>query len=253
MFQSQISNSGNINEIIPNFFLGNMWSTEPNVLNQYGIDCVLNVSDLSTDMNKGRYKLTEHRVIKINDYPNASDKMLREVLPQAMRFLDKYLHPEAPSNKRVLCHCAAGISRSATVVIAWMMKTYGMSKDKALQFVKSRRPIINPNSGFMKTLDVWEKYLKRTHMNKAAMSRRDNRGSKGYNHPGITKHHLFPADAVNADDHYHVQQLRQFERQFSVLPSETNTLQSVKQQAPSYYREFEEKVYSNDDDFKHLY
>lgn len=56
----------------------------------------------------------------------------------------------------VLVHCAAGISRSATLVIAWLMFRQGLSLDEALSFVRKRRPIVRPNLGFMRQLQIWE-------------------------------------------------------------------------------------------------
>ena len=50
---------------------------------------------------------------------------------------------------RVFVHCHAGISRSATVCIAYMMKTRSMSVEEAYRFIKSKRPIISPNLHFM--------------------------------------------------------------------------------------------------------
>jgi predicted protein tyrosine phosphatase len=55
----------------------------------------------------------------------------------------------------VLVHCYAGISRSATIVIAYIMITLNMVYDDALQFVRSKRPIVNPNSGFEQSLRIF--------------------------------------------------------------------------------------------------
>jgi len=63
---AQLKAVGDIHEIVPNLFLGNMWSTDPNNLNQHGIEVVLNVSRPETEVNKGRYKLHSHMNIKIN-------------------------------------------------------------------------------------------------------------------------------------------------------------------------------------------
>ena len=52
----------------------------------------------------------------------------------------------------VLVHCQAGVSRSATIVIAYMMRKYQYSMDVAVDRVKKRRPYIDPNKGFMKQL-----------------------------------------------------------------------------------------------------
>lgn len=253
MFKS----AGNINEVVSGLFIGNKWSTDPNVLNQYNINCVLNVSTPEADVNRGRYKLDSHVIMKIEDIPTplVSKKMFSEVIPNAMRYLDTYLNPEAPSNKRVLVHCNAGISRSATVILAWLMKTYGMTRDTSIQFLRSRRSIIHPNDGFMRVLKEWEDHLKRVHNNNASRSERSARGGRAYNyseeHKPRNRHHLFPSGFIS--DSQQKKQLQQFERQFSVIPSEASSLQPSQQQAPSYYREFGEKVYSNDDAFNHLY
>ncbi len=41
-----------------------------------------------------------------------------------------------------------GISRSATVVIAYLMAKKGMKFKEALEFVQSKREIVEPNGGF---------------------------------------------------------------------------------------------------------
>jgi atypical dual specificity phosphatase len=48
----------------------------------------------------------------------------------------------------VLVHCTAGISRSASIVIAYLIKEHNMSYQQALAYVKSRRPIVKPNDAF---------------------------------------------------------------------------------------------------------
>jgi protein-tyrosine phosphatase len=50
--------------------------------------------------------------------------------------------------ERVLVHCAAGISRSASIVIYILMRKYNCPYSAAYQFLKRRRPIIDPNPGF---------------------------------------------------------------------------------------------------------
>ncbi|KAG0479761.1 hypothetical protein HPP92_010619 [Vanilla planifolia] len=60
----------------------------------------------------------------------------------------------------VLVHCFAGRSRSVTVIIAYLMKKYQMSLSQAFAHVKSKRPQMTPNSGFMVQLLNYEKSLK---------------------------------------------------------------------------------------------
>ena len=59
----------------------------------------------------------------------------------------------------VLVHCAAGVSRSSTIVIAYLMKKNRWSTDEAFDFVKTKRKIISPNAGFMRQLRIYQKDL----------------------------------------------------------------------------------------------
>lgn len=52
----------------------------------------------------------------------------------------------------VLIHCAAGISRSVSLTLAYFIKHEGMSLQSAYSLVKSKRFIANPNPGFMQQL-----------------------------------------------------------------------------------------------------
>lgn len=55
--------------------------------------------------------------------------------------------------KNILVHCAAGISRSPTIVAAYLLEYgYAPSVDVALQQLLSRRKIVHPNAGFIQQL-----------------------------------------------------------------------------------------------------
>jgi len=73
----------------------------------------------------------------------------------AFRFIDRY-----SKHNGVLVHCMAGVSRSATVVIAYIMKKLGLSCTEASKFVQDRHPIADPNIGFMYQLEYYEKQLR---------------------------------------------------------------------------------------------
>ena len=55
----------------------------------------------------------------------------------------------------VLVHCQAGMSRSATIVIAYFMRKYKWGVYKTLEFVKDKRKIVAPNKGFIKQLHAY--------------------------------------------------------------------------------------------------
>lgn len=61
-------------------------------------------------------------------------------------------------NKKVLVHCAAGISRSPTLVIAHLMLENKWNLEEAYQFVKKKRYVTRPNIGFMNQLKLLEIY-----------------------------------------------------------------------------------------------
>lgn len=59
-------------------------------------------------------------------------------------------------DSKVLVHCKMGISRSASVVIAYAMKAFNMSLDEALNLVKKKRTCIKPNQAFCNQLKTYE-------------------------------------------------------------------------------------------------
>lgn len=63
------------------------------------------------------------------------------------------------NRSKCLVHCKMGVSRSASTVIAYAMKEFGWSLEKAYNFVKQKRSITRPNPGFMRQLAEYEGIL----------------------------------------------------------------------------------------------
>lgn len=79
---------------------------------------------------------------------------------KAFDFIDNRVNEFGDTTGNVLVHCVAGISRSATIVIAYLMRKYGMSYFEALNYVQQKRPIVDPNPGFVKQLQKYERQLR---------------------------------------------------------------------------------------------
>lgn len=119
-------------------------------LDKLSITYVLNVSitcpkaEFITDANFLRIPINDSHSAKIICYFDV-----------AFKFIEKC----RKANKKVLVHCLAGISRSPTLAIAYLMKHMRMRNDEALNFVKDKRSTISPNFNFLGQLTEYEKQL----------------------------------------------------------------------------------------------
>ncbi|KAG4306274.1 hypothetical protein PORY_000262 [Pneumocystis oryctolagi] len=62
-------------------------------------------------------------------------------------------------NKKVLIHCQCGISRSASLIIAYVMKSLGLNVDSAYSYVKDKSPWIGPNMSLIYQLYDFNNFL----------------------------------------------------------------------------------------------
>lgn len=139
-----------MDHIIDNIYLGN-WvdSTNWKVLEARNIKSIftLNVEKYDTKCRKKNMEARgiAHLFICIDDRP---DENIKHHLDTGV----KYIHGAGP----ILVHCSAGISRSASFVIAYLIRYKNMSVNEALAFCRSRRRRVNPNIGFIKQLREYE-------------------------------------------------------------------------------------------------
>jgi protein-tyrosine phosphatase len=85
-------------------------------------------------------------VLPIDDQ---SDQDLKKYFKQAIEFIDTALYQShAKGHTAVLVHCAAGISRSGGIVIAYLMWKQQWTFDNAWKYAQTMRPVVYPNMGF---------------------------------------------------------------------------------------------------------
>lgn len=127
-------------EIISNLYIGNIEAAcNEELLQQLGIEVIVQV--LSDTRETRIFKSFKYYEIGVADWPTVN---ITKYLPAAISFI----HTNLRLGKKVFVHCVAGVSRSPTVVIAYLMVSRKMSYDQALAFVQERRPVVNPNHGF---------------------------------------------------------------------------------------------------------
>ncbi|KAJ7065208.1 protein-tyrosine phosphatase-like protein [Mycena amicta] len=82
-----------------------------------------------------------------------SDVDISQYLTQTTAFIAAALAESEDNN--VLVHCFQGVSRSATVVCAYLVATTSMSSSESIGYVQGKRPIVCPNLGFRRQLQAW--------------------------------------------------------------------------------------------------
>ncbi|XP_035464656.1 dual specificity protein phosphatase 4 [Scophthalmus maximus] len=134
-------------EILPFLYLGSaLHASKKEVLDAIGISALLNVSADCPNHFEGAY---QYKCIPVED--NHKEDISCWFL-EAIEFIDSI----RDSSGRVLVHCQAGISRSATICLAYLMKRKRVRLDEAFEFVRRRRSIISPNFSFMGQLLQFE-------------------------------------------------------------------------------------------------
>ncbi|KAG8898897.1 hypothetical protein FRB99_007078 [Tulasnella sp. 403] len=134
-----------MDEIIPNLYLGSLSSVyRPNALESRGIKNVLSAlkGDLGLDPRLIRYQ------IALDDFESSN---LLIHLPPCIVFIDKVLE----QGEKVLVHCQAGISRSPSIVAAYLIYKENIDLKTALEKIKAARSRIWPNDSFAKQLELF--------------------------------------------------------------------------------------------------
>ncbi|KFR00904.1 Dual specificity protein phosphatase 5, partial [Opisthocomus hoazin] len=134
-------------EILPFLYLGSAYhASKCEFLANLHITALLNVSRKSSESFKDQYC---YKWIPVEDSHTAD---ISSHFQEAIDFID-YVRR---TGGKILVHCEAGISRSPTICMAYLMKTKKLRLEEAFDYIKQRRSLISPNFGFMGQLLQYE-------------------------------------------------------------------------------------------------
>ncbi len=143
--QIQKRSNPEINKIADGLYLTNFkHAKDYDTLKALGVRQILTVGSELPRHGEPMFKAMH---VKIDDRP---DENIKKHFNSTFNFIKR-----GPT----VVHCAAGISRSTTIVAAFLMRTYKLTADKALEHIRECRSITNPNNGFRQQLYQFEKEL----------------------------------------------------------------------------------------------
>ncbi|CAG8466531.1 11082_t:CDS:2 [Cetraspora pellucida] len=133
-FQREYYNNKYASHIIPGLYLGSLIAaSDQSWLKEHKITHILTVADSISPPFPGLFK---YKVISIRDHPSQN---ISRHFEEMFEFIQSVLDQE---DGKILVHCHQGVSRSASVVIAYIMRSKQVSLDDALKLVKEKRSAI---------------------------------------------------------------------------------------------------------------
>eukprot|EP01098_Paradermamoeba_levis_P016022 TRINITY_DN8426_c0_g1_i1.p1 TRINITY_DN8426_c0_g1~~TRINITY_DN8426_c0_g1_i1.p1 ORF type:complete len:169 (+),score=42.74 TRINITY_DN8426_c0_g1_i1:61-507(+) len=138
-----------VNLLNDQLLIGGFDAAEPEVLRRYGVTHIVDISGC-----------------ELQDPPHPIKRLLIDLDDKETENIKKhfnethdYIHGAVTNGGVVLIHCAAGISRSSTILCAYLMKSRRIRFQEALDEVRRVRPIVCPNYGFQNQLLQFEQEL----------------------------------------------------------------------------------------------
>ncbi len=138
---------GRIAEVTGHLFISGASAVTTTEIIRHGITCVINCT-----VDVPNIKLPDVEVVKIA----VDDVSSARLGIHFDRCADK-IRQAADRGGRTLVHCMAGVSRSSSICLAYLMKYHRLTLKQAYYFLKAKRPVIRPNPGFFRQLIDYER------------------------------------------------------------------------------------------------
>lgn len=136
-------------KILDNIYLGNLSASvskdyiEENNINHI-ISAVTGAYPIYDNITYTCLDLLDESFFEINKVFNETNNVIEENLRK---------------NKNILIHCICGVSRSTTVLCAYLIKKTNYTPEEAVNLIREKRSIVNPNPGFMNQLQKYYDYI----------------------------------------------------------------------------------------------
>eukprot|EP00039_Didymoeca_costata_P008859 m.117781 g.117781 ORF g.117781 m.117781 type:complete len:221 (+) comp14260_c0_seq1:102-764(+) len=142
-------------EVSEGLFLGDEWNaTNLPELKKLNCRYVLNCTKEDTWGGVASPFVDDVKYMRIEEIDDETGTLL-----PYFEAASKFISDAFRDGSHVLVHCQRGISRSATIVIAHLMKEKGWTLQEALESVKAKRKQIKPNEKFLTELKTFEASL----------------------------------------------------------------------------------------------
>lgn len=142
------------NKIIPQLYLGNIHhARDISLLQNLRIKHVLSI--INSHEQRLLPRFYQHNIH--NRQFERCDKPTEDLLtifPETIQFIHRAINVR---HENILIHCHMGISRSVTIVAAFLMTKWHLSTQEILLFIRTKRSVCNPNDGFIYQLNLYDR------------------------------------------------------------------------------------------------
>ena len=146
--KKEIKKSNNISKITDKIYLGDIEGATD--FNYFKNEQIHNVISFGSEPPEYPKELEiKHKSFKLEDKINNN---ILKYFKECINFIE--------DGDKIYIHCLFGISRSPTIVIAYLMWKTHFNFEDIYNFVKKRRPNIEPNKGFISQLKQFNNMLK---------------------------------------------------------------------------------------------
>jgi dual specificity phosphatase 12 len=139
-----------MDEVYPNIFIGNLaciYNTE--TLDKHGIKNIITAVSGITPPYPEKYNYLNLNLI---------DSYQEEIINK-FNESNKFIEESIKNNEKILVHCICGVSRSSTLVIAYLLSKKIGTVDNIKNMLKEKRDIVNPIDTFIDQLELYNAQL----------------------------------------------------------------------------------------------